>query len=98
MFVSRGVGGVLAGIPAGIGHFELRNPDGRVLQTVVEEDDSVLEGRVGETLSVDRVVYGDVVPLTIDGFPYPRHLVRTEFVKNSGYCLPNWVFKVQFLY
>lgn len=53
----------------------------------MEEDNSVLEGQVGEALSIDRVVDSNVVPLTINRFPYPRHLVRTEFVKARGYCL-----------
>lgn len=69
LFISRRVGGVLAGIMAGVGHCQVRNPNGRVLQTVVEEDNSVLEGRVGETVSKQGVEYSDVVPLTIDGFP-----------------------------
>ena len=79
MFVSRRVGGVLAGISTGVGHFKVRNPNGRVLQGVVEEDNPVLEGRVGETLSVDRVVHSNVVPLTINGFPNPRHLSEQKF-------------------
>lgn len=48
----------------------------------MEEDDSVLEGRVGETLSIGGVEHGDVVPLTISGFPYPRHLASTEQVNH----------------
>lgn len=80
LFVPRGVGGVLAGVPAGIGHSQVRDPNGRVLQTVLEEDNSALEGQVGETLSVRGVENSDVVPLTIDGFPYPRHLETTEMV------------------
>lgn len=69
LFISRRVGGVLAGVAAGVGHPQVRNPNGRVLQTVVEEDHSVLEGQVGETLSIDGVKNGNVVPLTVDGFP-----------------------------
>lgn len=84
MFVPRRVGGVLAGVTAGVGHLQVRNPDGRVLQTVVEEGDSVLEGRVGETLSVHGVEHSDVVPVTISGFPYPRHLARLERVNVTG--------------
>lgn len=74
LFVSRGVGGVLAGVTASVGHFEVWNLDGWVLQCVMEEDDPVFEGQVGETLSVDGVENSDVVSLTIDGLPYPRHL------------------------
>lgn len=76
LFISRRVGGVLAGVAAGVGHPQVRNPNGRVLQTVVEEDHSVLEEQVGETLSIDGVKHSNVVPLTVDGFPYPRHLRR----------------------
>lgn len=82
LLVSGRVGGVLAGVAAGVGHFQVINPDGRVLQAVVEEDDPVLEGQVGETLSVHGVENGDVVPLTIDGLPYPRHL-ETELEKKT---------------
>ena len=79
LLVPRGVGGVLAGVAAGIGHLQVRDADGRVLQALLrQEGDSALEGRVGETLSVYRVVNGDVVPLTIDGFPDPGHLETTE--------------------
>lgn len=53
----------------------------------MEEDNPVFEGQVGETLTVDGVIYSDVVPLAIDGFPYPRHLVRTDRVKNSRHVL-----------
>lgn len=81
LFVSRRVGGVLAGISTGVGHFKVRNPNGRVLQGVVEEDNPVLEGRVGETLSVDRVVHSNVVPLTINGFPNPRHLSENKSLR-----------------
>lgn len=84
MFVPRRVGGVLARVTAGVGHSQVRNPDGRVLQTVVEEDDSVLEGQVGKTLSICGVEHSDVVPLTISGFPYPGHLARTQWVNVTG--------------
>lgn len=75
LLVPSRVGGVLAGIASGIGHPQVRNPDGRVLKAVLEEDNPVLEGRVGETPSVGGMVHGNVVPLAVAGLPYPRYLL-----------------------
>lgn len=77
LFIPRRVGGVLAGVAAGVGHFQVRDSNGRVLQGVVQENHPVLERHVGETLSIYGVVDGDVVALSIGRFPDPRHL-RTQ--------------------
>lgn len=74
LLISRGVGGVLAGVAAGICHSQVGNPNRWVFQAVMEEDDSVFEKGVGEALSIGWVVHSNVVPLAIDGFPYPGHL------------------------
>ena len=74
LLVSRGVGGVLAGVAPGIGHPQVGDPDGRVLQAVVQEHNPFFESQVGETLPVARVVNSDVVPLALRGFPDPGHL------------------------
>lgn len=74
LFVSRWVGGVLAGVAASVCHSQVGDADGRVLQSVVEEDDPVLEIGVGKALPINRVEHGDVVPLALNGFPNPRHL------------------------
>lgn len=81
MLVSSRVGGIFTGVPASVGHRQVGNPNGWVLQSVVEEHDTVLEGWLGETLSVNWVENSDVVPLTINGFPYPGHLVKTDGLK-----------------
>lgn len=78
LFISSRIGGVLAGIATGVGHSQVRNPDGWVLQTVVKEHNAVLEGHIWETLSIHRVVHSNVVPVSVGGFPYPGHLIRIK--------------------
>lgn len=78
LFISSRIGGVLAGIATGVGHSQVRNPDGWVLQTVVKENNAVLEGHIRETLSIHRVVHSNVVPVSVGGFPYPGHLIRIK--------------------
>lgn len=80
LFVSRRVCGVFAGVATSVGHFEVRYPNGRILQAVVQEHNSVFEELVGETLSVDWMIHGDVVPLSVHGLPNPRHLGRRELI------------------
>lgn len=76
LFVPGGVGGVFAGVAAGVGHFQVGDADGGVLQALLEKDHPASEGRVGETLSISGVVHGDVVPLTVRVLENPRHLVK----------------------
>lgn len=78
LFVPSGVGGVFAGVAAGVGHFQVGDLDGWVLQALLEEGDPTSEGLVGEALSIDGVVHSDVVPLAVSVLEYPRHLVRGE--------------------
>lgn len=87
LLISRGVGCIFTGVAASIRHFQVRNPDGRVLQVVMEEHHSVFEGQVGETLSIQGVENGDIVSLTINGFPYPWHLERWAFEEKKDSIL-----------
>lgn len=89
LLISRGVGGIFAGIAASVRHCQVRNPDGRVLQIVMDEHHSVFEGQVGETLSIHGVENGNIVSLTINGFPYPRHLKTREFEKKKKKSILN---------
>lgn len=68
------VGGVFAGVAAGVRHSQVGDTDGWILQALLEEDDPPSEGLVGETLSVSGVIHGDVVSLTVSMLEYPRHL------------------------
>lgn len=49
----------------------------------MEEHHSVFEGQVGETLPIYGVENGNIVSLTINGFPYPWHLKTREFEKEK---------------
>lgn len=76
LFVPGGVGGVFACVAAGVRHFQVGDTDGWILQALLEKDNPPSEGQVGETLSVRRVIHGDVVSLTVSVLEYPRHLVK----------------------
>lgn len=71
LLISRWVSCIFACITASVRHFQVRNPDGRVLQAVMEEQNSILEGQVGKTLSIHGVENSDIVSLAISGFPNP---------------------------
>ena len=78
LLTARGVGGVLAGVAAGVAHAEAGDANGRVVQRSQDEGHAVLAGRVGEALAVGGVEHGDVVPLALHRLPDPRHLGATE--------------------
>lgn len=83
LLVAGGVGGVLAGVAAGVGHPQVFDLDGGVPQVIVEEDHALFEGRVGEALPVHGVEHSDVVPLTVNRLPDPRDLQETGLIKNT---------------
>lgn len=83
LLISRWVSCIFACITASVRHFQVRNPDGRVLQAVMEEHNSVFVWQVGETLSIHGVENSDIVSLAISGFPNPWHLKTREFKKKK---------------
>lgn len=84
LLVSRRVRSILAGVASSIGHAQVFNPYGWDPQIVLEKNNSILKGHVGKTLPIGWVVHGNVVPLAINRFPYPRYLGEQSVLINTG--------------